>query len=106
MNKTLPKSFTDLVHQADKPVLVDFHATWCGPCRMVSPSIERLSKELKGKIVTVKVDIDKKQHIAAQYGVQAVPTIMMFHKGESILRLQGALPYETLKMEVETRLSG
>ena len=106
MSKTLPKSFTDLISQSDKPVLVDFYATWCGPCRMVSPSIERIAKELKGKILTVKVDIDKKQHIAAQYQVQAVPTIMMFHRGESIMKLQGALPYDTLKGEVETRLPG
>jgi thioredoxin len=106
MKETLPKSFKDLITQSDKPVLVDFYATWCGPCRMVSPAIERIAKELKGKILTVKIDIDKKQHIAAQYQVQAVPTIMMFHRGESIMRLQGALPYDTLKHEVETRLPG
>ena len=106
MNEALPKSFTELIHQSGKPVLVDFYAAWCGPCRMVSPSIEKLAKALKGRILTVKIDIDKKQHIAAQYGVQAVPTIMMFHRGESILRLQGALPYETLKSEVESRLPG
>lgn len=106
MNETLPKSFEDLISQSNKPVLVDFYATWCGPCRMVSPSIEKLAKDLKGKIITVKIDIDKKQHVAAQYQVQAVPTIMMFHKGNSIMRLQGALPYETLKREVETRLPG
>lgn len=106
MNETLPKSFEDLISQSNKPVLVDFYATWCGPCRMVSPSIEKLAKDLKGKIITVKIDIDKKQHVAAQYQVQAVPTIMMFHKGNSIMRLQGALPYDTLKREVETRLPG
>ena len=106
MNGTLPKSFDELIHHSEKPVLVDFYATWCGPCRMVSPTIEKLAKELKGKILTIKVDIDKKQHIAAQYGVQAVPTIMMFYQGESIMRLQGALPYDSLKQEVETRLPG
>ena len=98
--ETLPNSFFDLINQSDKPVLVDFWAEWCGPCRMVSPVVARIASELKGRIITVKVNIDKKPHIAGRYQISSIPTIMMFHGGRTLMRLTGAYPYEAMKAEV------
>jgi thioredoxin 1 len=100
----LPKSFFELIEQSEKPVLVDFYADWCGPCKIVSPFIQRIAKEYSGKLLAVKIDIDKKQDIASTYQVQAIPTIMMFHKGKILMRLQGAHPYESLKSNIESSL--
>lgn len=100
----LPKSFDGLIKESELPVLVDFWADWCGPCRMVSPTIERIAKELKGKLLTVKVNVDRKQEVAARYQIQSIPTIMMFRAGEVVMRLEGALPYDAMKAEIERRL--
>lgn len=104
MSKILPKSFQQLINESNVPVLVDFWAPWCGACKMVSPAIEQIAKEFKGRLLTVKVNVDQKQHLAAQYQTSSIPTIMMFHKGKSIMRLTGAYPYESLKAEVVRHL--
>ena len=103
-DSTLPKSFDALINESEVPVLVDFWAEWCGACRMVSPAIQRIAKEFKGRLLTVKVNVDQKQHLAARYQTTSIPTIMMFHRGQTLMRLTGAYPYETLKAEVEKRL--
>ncbi len=100
----LPKSFNDLINTSDKPVLVDFWAAWCGPCRVVSPAIEKLAKEFKGRMLTIKVNIDEKPHVAQQFGIQSIPTIMLFKNGQPVMRLAGALPYDALKTEIVQRL--
>lgn len=97
----LPKSFFDLINTSEKPVLVDFWAEWCGPCRMVSPAIEKIASEMKGKLLTVKVNVDKKQQVAGHYQVNSIPTIMLFKNGEPVVRLTGAHPYESIKSEIE-----
>lgn len=102
--QNLPKSFFDLIKQSEKPVLVDFWAEWCGPCRMVSPTVEKIASEMKDKLLTVKVNVDKKQHVAGHYQVSSIPTIMLFHKGEVLMRLAGAHPYDSLKREIEKAL--
>lgn len=104
MAEKLPPSFFDLINQSEKPVLVDFWAQWCGPCRMVSPAISRIASELKERLLTVKVNVDLKQHVAARYEITSIPTIMLFHKGVALMRLTGAYPYETLKREIEKAL--
>ncbi len=95
--KKLPDSFFDLINTSDRPVLVDFWAEWCGPCRVVSPSIERLAHEFSGKLLTVKVNVDKRPNIAETFQVQSIPTIVLFWKGEQKMRLTGAYPYDALR---------
>lgn len=104
MKKNLPKSFSELINTSEVPVVVDFWASWCGPCKMISPSLEKIAQEFKGKLLVIKINVDDRPHIAAQYQVQSIPTIMMFYKGASRMRLVGALPYEAIKKEVVNNL--
>ena len=99
-----PQSFEELVRTADRPVLVDFWAEWCGPCRMVSPAVERLAREYSGRLLTVKINVDRKPEIAGRYAVSSIPTIMMFWRGEPVMRLQGAQPYEAIRRQIEASL--
>jgi thioredoxin 1 len=95
-------SFYELIGGSERPVLVDFWAEWCGPCRMVSPVIERLAREYSGRLTTVKVNVDRKPEIAGRYQVTSIPTIMMFWRGEPVMRLQGAQPYQAIRQQIET----
>ena len=79
-------NFEEVVLKSDKPVLVDFWAAWCGPCRMVGPVIEEISNEYSEKAVVGKVDIDSNQEYAAKYGVRNIPTVLVFHNGEIVGR--------------------
>jgi thioredoxin len=100
MEKVLPKSFNELVETSNLPVLVDFWAEWCGPCKMIAPSIEKIASEFKGRVLTVKVNVDEKPSFASQYQISGIPTIMMFHKGKILMRLTGGLPYPALRTQV------
>jgi thioredoxin 1 len=85
-------SFDEVVLQSDKPVLVDFWAAWCGPCRMVGPIIDEISTEYQDKAVVVKVDVDANQEFAAKYGVRNIPTVLVFKNGELVGRQVGVAP--------------
>lgn len=85
-------SFDEVVLKSDKPVLVDFWATWCGPCRMVGPVIEELATEYEGRVVVGKVDVDNNQEFAAKYGVRNIPTVLVFKDGEVVGRQVGVAP--------------
>ena len=82
-------NFEETVLKSDKPVLVDFWAEWCGPCRMLGPIIEELSSDYDGKAIIVKVDVDSNQQFAAQYGVRNIPTVLIFKDGELVNRQVG-----------------
>ena len=94
------ETFNDIIN-GDKPVLVDFHATWCGPCKMMAPVIEELGKELEGKARVLKIDVDNNQAVAGQYNVQAVPTLIIFKDGQIVWRNAGAIPKPALMAQIE-----
>jgi thioredoxin 1 len=94
-------TFSQEVLNSPVPVLVDFWAEWCGPCRIVSPAILRLARENLGRILTVKVNVDRKPQVAQVYEIQGIPTIMLFWKGEPRMRLTGAYPYEAILQNIQ-----
>lgn len=104
MNTVLPPNFVELIQNSDKPVLVDFYADWCGPCKTVSPVVSRIAKENKDRLLTIKINADRKPQIAQIYQISSVPTIMLFKNGKPVMRLQGAYPYEYMRAEVNNAL--
>lgn len=86
------KNFKDQVLSSDLPVLVDFWAEWCVPCKMISPIIEEIEKEYEGKIKVVKLNVDENQEIAIEYGIMSIPTLAFFVKGNIIDEIVGAVP--------------
>lgn len=97
-------NFEEVVLKSDKPVLVDFWAAWCGPCRMVGPVIEEISNEYSEKAVVGKVDIDSNQEYAAKYGVRNIPTVLVFHNGEIVGRQVGVAPKNTYTEAIDKLL--
>tara|TARA_Y100000741_G_C17779392_1_gene365018 strand:- start:103 stop:426 length:324 start_codon:yes stop_codon:yes gene_type:complete len=85
-------NFDEIVLKSENPVLVDFWAEWCGPCRMLGPIIEELSNEYEGKVVIGKLDVDSNQEFAAKFGVRNIPTVLTFKNGELVNRLVGVSP--------------
>jgi thioredoxin 1 len=85
-------NFDDLVIKSDKPVLVDFWAEWCGPCRMVAPIMEEISHEYEGKATVVKCDVDSSPNVAARYSIRNIPTILFFKDGKIADKQVGAVP--------------
>lgn len=92
-------AFEKTVLQSTVPVIVDFWAPWCGPCKMVAPILEKLAKEMAGKLVVAKVNTDENQQWASQYGVQGIPTMLFVSGGKIVHRQTGALP-ETMLRDV------
>ena len=97
-------TFDKVVLQSDKPVLVDFWAAWCGPCRMVGPIIDELSNEYDGKAIVGKVDVDSNQEFAAKYGVRNIPTVLLFKDGELVDRKVGVSPKQVYAEAIDGSL--
>ena len=97
-------SFEEVVLKSDKPVLVDFWATWCGPCRMLGPVIEEIANEYEGRVVVGKVDVDSNQDYAAKYGVRNIPTVLVFQNGEVVGRQVGVAPKNTYTEALDSLL--
>ena len=89
-------NFDEIVIKSDKPVIVDFWAEWCGPCRMIAPIIEELSKEYSGKATVVKCDVDNNPQVAAKYSIRNIPTILFFKDGKVADKQVGAVPKNIL----------
>jgi len=98
------KSFAAEVLNSDLPVLVDFWATWCGPCRSISPIVEELAKEFLGKIKVTKLNVDESPAIPSQYGVRGIPTLILFKGGKILDQIVGAVPKARLKALMEKGL--
>jgi len=90
--------FDEKVLKNEQPVLVDFWANWCGPCKMIAPFLEELADEYAGKVVIAKMDVDQNPENASKYGVQSIPTLILFNKGEQVDRSVGADPNQIRKM--------
>ncbi|MET7798937.1 thioredoxin [Streptomyces decoyicus] len=98
--------FAEIAEKAAPLVLVDLWATWCGPCRRVSPALEQVARELAGKIKLVKVDVDQAPRLSQRFQVQAVPTLLLLDQGEVIARQAGAAPANVLRQWVEETIAG
>ena len=98
-------NFEELVLKSDKPVLVDFWAEWCGPCRMVGPVVEEISKEYSGKAVVGKVNVDNNPGISTKFGIRNIPALLYFNKGEIVDKQIGAVPKSVLAGKLDKQLA-
>jgi thioredoxin 1 len=97
-------SFEQDVLASDVPVLVDFWAPWCGPCRMVAPVVDEIAEQYDGKIKVVKLNTDENPNVASQYGIRSIPTLMLFKGGQRVDVVVGAVPKTTLANTIEKHL--
>jgi thioredoxin len=89
-------SFEDLIASSEKPLLVDFYATWCGPCRMLAPILDQVQALMRDKLQIVKIDTDRYPDLASHYEIHALPTLVLFKKGQPVERIEGVMPPEQL----------
>jgi thioredoxin 1 len=97
-------NFEELVLQSDKPVLVDFWAEWCGPCRMVGPIVQEIGQDYDGQVVVGKLDVDSNPGVSAKFGIRNIPTILFFKGGQVVDKQVGAVPKQILVNKLEAFL--
>jgi thioredoxin 1/thioredoxin 2 len=95
-----PTSFDQFIQTHDKPVLADFWAQWCGPCKMMAPILKSLAHDWKDRITVIKVNTEEKQHLAQRFNITAIPTMILFQNGVEKHRISGAMPLAQLKNEL------
>jgi len=104
MQTTQKETFRDVI-QGDTPVLVDFFAEWCGPCKMMSPILQELRAKMKDSIRIIKLDVDRNPAVAGAFNVQGVPTLVLFYKGKMLWRQSGVVPASTLENIIRQHIS-
>ncbi len=97
-------TFKKEVIESDVPVLVDFWASWCYPCRMVAPSVSKIAETYQGKVKVVKVDVDQAQSTALQYGIRSIPTLAVFKNGKVVDSMVGAMPYAVIEQRLTSHM--
>ena len=90
-------NFDELLTVSDLPVLVDFYATWCGPCKMMAPILEQVNQQIKGKLRIVKIDTDRYPQLASRYSIEALPTLVLFKNGEPVDKIEGVIQPQQLE---------
>ena len=98
------ENFDKEVLQSDIPVLVDFWATWCAPCRMIAPVVDAIAEEYEGRLKVGKVNVDESSSLAIRYGIRAIPTLILFKDGKVVEQLVGVQPKDTIKSIIEKHL--
>ena len=98
-------SFSNEVLNSELPVLVDFRAEWCGPCKMVSPIVEELSNEYNGKVKETKLEVDSNPQTATNYGIRGIPTLLMFKDGSAVDQIVGAIPKQQIAERIDKIIS-
>jgi thioredoxin 1 len=106
----MAKQFTDSnfeaeVLKSDKPVLVDFWAEWCGPCRMVGPIVDEIANEYEGKVSVGKMNVDENPDIPSKYGIRSIPTLLVFKNGELVEKIVGAVPKSSITSKIEPHMA-
>ncbi len=99
------KNFDSDVIKSEKPVLIDFWAEWCGPCRMIAPLVEQIAEEYQGKIRVGKLDTDANTELAMKYGIMSIPTLLLFKGGKPVARMMGYQPKDRLLAQILPHLS-
>lgn len=102
--KVTDTSFDEMVMNSETPVLVDFWAEWCGPCKMIAPVLEEIAQELDGQLTIGKLDVDNNPDTAMAFGVMSIPTLLLFKDGQPVERIVGFQPKAQLKRRIETHL--
>lgn len=102
--ETQTHDFDTFISSQELPVLSDFWADWCGPCKMMEPVLRDLAKDWKDRLKVIKVDTDKKPHLASRFNISGIPTMILFKGGREVYRVSGAMPLAQLKRELESRL--